>query len=393
MSAPETVSFFAVPDEALFAGPPRSQVKGEAHHAETLFPPPPSTFQGAVRTRILFAAGVPLDDRAAIEQRVGTAAAMPAGWHIDGPWVAEVSDGEIVPWVATPACIGHSGPEWCVLGTRARGEAVLDAGAPDELPEAGIVEGLEDRLRPGWVDAPALAALLAGRYTRLPTPDDRPFAFESRVGLEIDDTTRTAEQANLYFRKAVRLGRNDGVAGLYASLGTPAGTGLPADALTTGHLRIGRRGRPLALAKPPPLSAAWRDIVAGAHLGAIEPADGDLFWLVLASPVSLPDPPTTGTPVRPRLPALRGCHADVVAAVHLPPVVLGGLDLATRRSKPNRAFLMPGSAWGIRLRGGSPLDRRLAMYALHHQCTLGPVSDRPFGFGRTWIALPKPETP
>ena len=405
-------------EEALFLGPPRAQEIGEAHHARSVFPPPPTTFQGAVRTRILRALDVDLADRGAIRSAVGPPESLPSGWSLDGPWVAAVVERDgaerTLPWVVVPACVAAkvyeprprgllreppSPPDLTLLRSEHRGPALLDQDAPPDLP----VLPPDYEVTNGWIDADTLLALLSGRTTSAHVPPLPPFVHrEIRSGLTLDDATRTAERSLLYFRETWRMGAvpsaSDRVlrAGLAATLAVPDGISLDKSVLTRGTLRLGRRSRPLPLQPLPPTVSAWQDLTSGQHLHDLpdsalvgEPLE---VWLVLASPVSLPVSDRDGTPARPVLPGVSGVRFEVRAAILPHPVTFGGLDATTGAPKPNRAFLQPGSAWRVRIVGGAPAARRAALLSLHHRCTLGPEQERTFGCGRTWVTVPTPAT-
>lgn len=429
MSQPTTASvraraFFVTSDEALYFGGPRAQVAGEAHHGETLFPPMPTSFQGAVRTRLLHDLRVDLSPGAELKARVEAAVGPPLklkeGWSIDGPWVAGVVDqgGALTTevWVPAPLCaakladIVYRGPSdlrapppegatlrW--LGAGRPPDLLLDDGAPPQLPigPAGAEEPA------GWLrDADLLELLTSGNLRRAPRSHPPFVAPETRVGLALDGESRTAKAAMLYFRQTRRFSgvpAGDG-SPRYAAGGFAAtlrsDTALPAragggDVLSGGTLALGRRSRPLAVRPLPAFSEAWRQIVGGGHLpspSVEDYPDGVEAWMILASPVFLDGSPQLGSPTAPVVAALYDCRVEVLAAVLGAPIVVGGLDATTGAPKPNRPFLPAGSAWRIRVTGPTPAARHGALLALHHQTTLGAAGDRSFGCGRTWITAP-----
>lgn len=403
-----THSFLAVSDEALFIGPPRAQQRGEAHHARTLFPPPPTTFQGLVRTRLLLAGEIDLTTDDTVRKAVGPPETLLDGWRLDGPWVAGVrataAGEETDVWVPLPRCVRvqrssadarHRMSHLSLTTTTPRGETLLDDGTPPDLPVLGDEEPNE-----AWIGAETLLSLLRGGTTDVRLLSTPPFAArETRVGLSLDDSTRTAETGMLYFRETMRLaggaGRRAGEptwlrAGFLASLATPGPSGVPAGALSAGQASLGRRSRPLSLEVAPPAVSAWQDIVHAEHLASLpeETFRHEMeAWLVLASPASFPDATRDGTPTAPRL-SVPHCQVEVRAAVLGRPIVLGGLELRKHTPKPNRAFVPAGSAWRVRLRCADAAGMRTALRFLHHACTVGAPSERPFGCGRTWITVP-----
>ena len=386
------VAFLAASDEALFAGPPRAQQRGEAHHAQTLFPPPPSTFQGLVRTRILEHLSVDLRSDSAVREAVGPPDHLPPGWAIDGPWLAGVTSTEAGLqtdiWTPVPLCLtappGDRTGRTPWATSVPRGLTLLDDDAPPDLP---VVAKKDPR---GWIGANDLASLLAGRGTPVQVRDQAPFvATETRCGLSLDDTRRTAERSMLYFRETRRLSGT----GVYVAAGFAAwvDTTAPPLALTSGVARLGRRTRPLALEPLPSPVDGWMAVAGARHL---HDAEGSLFlpsaidvWLILASPARFADPDRDGTPAAPRF-RVAACEVEARVALLGRPLILGGLDLRTGAPRPNRAYVPAGSAWRLRIRGGTAAQRRSVLLSLHHRCVVGAPDDHPFGFGRAWVTLP-----
>lgn len=406
-------TLFAVCDESLFFGSARPIQAGEAHHAEGLFPPPPSTFQGAVRAslyRSLKAQGL---TQAAILERVGPPQRLPEGWALDGPWAAavEVEDGaeRLVPWVPLPLCAvdstrrnrdpkegvpqGRSSHSTWSLRSRAAWPEglVVDDDAPPEL-----VLG-EELGQERWISATDLYTLLSTGRVRAPDRADPPFArAESRSGLALQ-ADRTADRGLLYFHRGRRMSGVVGAprSGLVAWLSADDGS---ARLILDQPLRLGRRNRALPIESPAPRAVeAWADLQAGRHiaeLSAEQLPDGVHAWLILASPVALDRPPL-GRPDRPVVPGLGPVRVEVRSALPGRPLHLGGISLAQAggpTSRPVRAMTPAGASWLIRLDGGTPEDRRNALLSLHHTCTLGDPDARSFGFGRTWIAPLPAET-
>lgn len=406
---------FAVPDEAIFAGPPQSQTQGETHHGAGLFPPPPTTFQAVVRTHLLRRRWPDrLGDPRAVAEVVGPPEALPRGWQLLGPWPAGVRRGvpeeELELWLPQPQAVvreersaGPAALSWMELW-RPGPETLLDR----EAPEALLVS--PGKASPGWIPAEALLALLRGEPARAATGALPPFVrAETRVGLALDDSRRTVERSMLYFREAHRFGGGDYErAGLYAVL-----DGAPAEltpTLQSGVAALGRRSRALTLQVPPPPSEAWGVIESGAHLRDLALdrfVDGLEAWLVLGTPAAFggglgagpeggPDnargEPWEGRPTAPRFASYGACQVEVVAAALGRPVAIGGLRVGGL-PKRVRAWVPAGSTWRIRLRGGSPEDRRNTLLHLHHRPSLGAPEERGFGCGHTWASVPFEVTP
>jgi hypothetical protein len=397
-------AFFAASDEALYLGPPRAQQAGESHHGATMFPPPPTTFQGMVRTRVLlhgFKQQVDLREPAEVARVIGPPEHLPPGWQLDGPWVAGVVTlqlpgqpaprARLWPWVQAPWCARRDerGLRWC--HAHPAGDVLFDREALPMWVDRGTRKEAG-----GWISAEGLWSLLStGRASEAPRCLPPFVAAETRPGLRLDAETRTAERSMLYFRETCRL--SGGVfdkgrvarAGFAATLELPDRAGVSPDALTRGAAWLGRRQRPLSLEPQPPPVSAWEDVLRGRHLDTPGEPDASYAWLILASPAPLDPGGRDGTSLRPRLEV---AGVEVVAAVLPPPLVLGGLAAGSLVPKPNRAFLAPGSAWLLRLTSSDPGARQAALRALHHRCTLGAAAERTFGCGRTWVSRPFPSS-
>lgn len=385
--------------DTLYFGPPVSMTAGELNNGRSLFPPPPMSFQGMVRTRLLTAANPPLDlddwSPGAVQERaqlIGGPDRLPDGWQITGPFPARLG-GTVEPWFPAPR-----------FALRGQGSRPGDAPAlahrirsshpgcndlhPDVnksrwqvgAPEQGASEPVS-----GWVSAGNLLWLLsgAGGWDRRGFALDLPpfVKRERRTGLAIDASTGSAMDGLLYSLETLRMEAGSGFLGrLVADL--PAR--LPASSLTSGMGSAGRGARPVQFDLAGPLDTSWEQIRAGAHLPR-DVADGAQFWLVAIAPARVEDPWAP-------LPA--AMHGDVTCTVRAalvgPPLVLGGFSLAGRNgseSRPNRPHTPAGSAWLVELRGGDAPARRRALEGLHDKPSIGAAADQGFGFGHTLIGL------
>lgn len=390
---------YAVCDTSLFIGSSRPMQAGEVHHSESLFPPPPSTFQGAMRASLYRSLQDDGHSMAETLARVGPPHRMAEGWEIDGPWVAavtrQVGPERLEPWATAPLCcqFDEESKTWTLRQVTPRPkDLLLDPDAPELLVQGAEPEGAR------WIPAGALYDLLSTGQAKCAGTTEPPFArWESRSGLALKQDERTAEDGMLYFQRRIRMGATADHcrAGFAAWVSAPDGTN-GADGLRrirAQPLLLGRRNRPLSFdADPPDILQAWQHLQAGEHLRRLPESrlpDGMEAWLVLASPVAL-DQPTLGSPARPCLPWTGKVQITVRSAVVGRTTRLGGVSLAGEHGVTPRAVrttLQPGASWRIRLVGGGPEDRRQALARLHHRCTLGDENSRTFGFGRTWISL------
>jgi CRISPR-associated protein Cmr3 len=414
------------PLQGLFFGPPRSLPAGDAHHAASLFPPPPMTFQGMVRTRLLYGARPALDlydwsepARRRREELIGTPEALPEGWQLVGPYPAswgaeapgedrpEEGAGVMTPWLPAPRMLLDAGRE----AVPVRAHPVPPGGAGD-VPGDGKDDGLDDlcaaespgspsgpevrrvlvgapevgmlRSLRGWVSADSLLWALRGDADPEGWRPDGwsqelpPFVARQRSsGLALHVGRAAARTGLLYFLETLRFEEGSGLVGwLHAELPE----GLSAASLHRGTGLAGGGGRLVAWEPPCRPCAAWSTLVAGAHLPD-EVADGSLWWMVTLGPVLLDEP------ARPEIQALLpgGVRLEVCAALLGPPLTLGGFSLAGGAGRPNRPHVPGGSAWLVRVHGGSAGDRAVALRTINGSSPLGPRREAAFGFGQVLI--------
>jgi hypothetical protein len=157
---------------------------------------------------------------------------------------------------------------------------------------------------------------------------------------------------------------------------------IPADALGRGAGQAGRKGRPVAFEAVAHLDLDWAALLAGHHLPA-EVAEDAGFWLVLLTPARVPAPRSPALHVA--LPA--GVEVSFHTALTGPPVTLGGFDLTSGESRPNRPHLPAGSAWWFTLTGGDAEQRAAALRLIHHSHALAEPGHAPFGYGHVLVGL------
>jgi hypothetical protein len=382
--------FFVEPLESLIFGQPRSFAAGEAHHGSSLFPPSPYTFQGLVRSRLLHATRQPLDFEAAgirehIETLVGSPDALKPGWQITGPYPAlrrqtEVGTTVIEPWLPAPRFLlrGRDGEILLArpLADAQGGLSDLGEGLLLGRPEAGPCEALA-----GWLPAAALKAALTSSSSFRPewTKDSRPRDLppfvkqEFRPGLVITAGAATARHGLLYFYEALRFAPHGG---FWARFAPELPDAFEANALETGLASFGRKGRLVRFDGVPEVDPAWRSVLAGEHLPD-EIEESELCWLVTLSPLRLDDPRKLVL----RTPLPDDVKLQVCAALTGPPLALGGFSLAKSAARPNRLYVPGGSAWAVRLVGGTPSSRAAALRTLHDSHPFGPAEEAAMGFG------------
>ena len=302
---------------------------GSDHHAASLFPPPPTVMQGVVRSHHLVVAGVDLRDPAAIKSSVGTAEDY-GRLRLRGPFLARREGGRVTRYLPLPAdALLEEAP---ATREASRGERERRARPlkPEDLSSRGVFtsaptprllwsKGGASKGEEGWLREDALMAYLADRPAKV-TPSHALFRHESRLGVGLDDSRRTAREHLLYEARYVRPAEGVGL-----ELEMEGLEGWP----ETGVMRMGGEGR-------------------GAYYGASDsepwpPPPDPLparFKLVLATPACL----ARGWQPAAWSALLDGPAVLVAAALHRYQA-LGGYDVARGDHKPARRYVPAGSVY------------------------------------------------
>ncbi len=306
---------------------------GQAHRAESRFPPLPTTVQGALRAYHLAVVrkDVPFDDPAAIEAAVGPA----DGWgplRMCGPFLARRTAGGRVerlfppPADAVPSESGiarlpapASPPEW--LRT--------DAPVPELFPLWEVERERAERSGKGeprlWLTLPALRAYL-DRKAVAGIAEDTIWEREVRVGIAQDSARRVTVEGRYYEASYVRLAPGYGLLVEFAGL-----EGWP----ERGLLALGGERR----------SASFEVVQADALPTAPDPLP-ERFSVYLATPACFEDG------WRPRdWSALFDGQVELVAAAIPRYESAGGYRVADNGHRPSRRFVPAGSVYSFRARG------------------------------------------
>lgn len=385
--------FWLRPLEALYFGPPSSMPAGDVHHGRTLFPPPPRTFQGMVRTRLLQSAATTLKhrldewkDAEAIRERqalIGPPEKLPNGWHLAGPHPIDCRVAtKPVLWLPTPRFLLRTKHD---KAEPLRAQRISDGKEEflSDLPEAVLVgQPQVDGVHPlgGWLSARNLRWALtgtgiwdsAGHAGELP-----PFVrWEGRTGVGLAPDTGAARRGLLYSLVMVRFAENTG---LYGVLDAPWQHPLQPGALHEGTVPAGRGAR---LAAFEPLSAEdpdWSFLCRGDHLTGLASEKPTWIWLVATTPLHLADP------VRPQIRVPTGAQARVRAALLGKPLTLGGYAMG-RGVQTNRLYVPAGSAWLVEVSGPQRMQVLRQMNNSHPFHAPGDA-DAGFGFGHVLVGL------
>lgn len=242
-----TLTTFLRPLEWVHVGPPSSAPAGEAHHTPSLFPPPATTWQGALRSALLHAVpGLrlgPNGDRARIAALVGPPGNLPIGWQVEGPWPAGPGPHGLMPWLPVPAWLlsekddlAPSTRELASLAEPEAAEADWCSGGPQGADPTDWRPWSCRRLRRptpgrGWVSVADLLRLLAGQADGLTLEDLPPFVHKDmRPGVAVN-RDGSPKAGMLYFLEAHRFAED---AGLLGAVDGPLHSDIPADALHQG---------------------------------------------------------------------------------------------------------------------------------------------------------------
>lgn len=408
------IGFLLRPMDWVAFGPPRANAAGETHNRATDLPYP-TAFQGVVRTALLAASGDDLSDRSLAAQSardalVGGPSSLLPGWQLRGPFFTEIATaaGGVIarPWLPAPRFL---------LGTRAKpliaapantppvdgGPAAVNDLSPDAEPIllARPSEGETDPIG-GWLSPSGLRSALSGASALGPlrprdhAPGWPSFVRRDRVtGLEINDVTGAAEDSMLYFADVLRFRYPSGIAGF---LDAPLPPRIPRDALSRGDMATcGWRSRPAVLEALPRLDPDFEILLRGEHLPQ-SVAEDQGFFLVALTPLQCGKEEIAHGAIErdvTRLPSWpAGVRICVMASLTGPRRVIGGLEMASMRPRPNRSYWEAGSAWLFTLRGGGEGERGAsararALQALNDAHALGPREEASFGYGHTLVGV------
>jgi CRISPR-associated protein Cmr3 len=225
---------------------------GSDHRAESLFPPPPSVVQGALRSHHLVIKGVPLHDRERVAEVVGTTTSFPAGFRIRGPFVAREEKEEADSTTSMHRYFPLP-EDACNVSGR---EDVFRAVAP--VTKNGILtrcptprlllESGEPRKREGewWLREDQMANYLKGQDVTAQRADTL-YVRELRPGISLDAGRRTTSEGMLFEAEYIRP--RDGV-----------GLEVRVDGLDgwpdSGVLRLGGESRAARFLQLPPAPPA-----------------------------------------------------------------------------------------------------------------------------------------
>lgn len=311
---------------------------------DSLFPPHPPTVAGALRAALARANGWDGQGRwpEDICRVLGDGWDDPGTLSIDGPFLLR---GDEPLFRAPRHLVGVTGASgWRPRALLRPGPATLcDLGDAIRLPEAprSTEEIMSLEVGDGhWLTRAGMQAVLRGQCPHENQVVERRALWraESRIGLERQRETRTAKEHMLYSSTHVRLtlgrprpqrpGRRDDVALGARVSGVPKSWTLP----DGGLVPLGGESRLVECHRwsvDPALATPRDEIVASGRAAVIALSPLDLDGAVDESGLSLAVP--------------GGGDVEIVSACLDRPLRIGGWDSLTRRPRPLRSVLAPGS--------------------------------------------------
>jgi CRISPR-associated protein Cmr3 len=383
------MKLFIEPLDVMFFRDGKPFVAGETHLAQSLFPPTPLTFQGAIRSAILAASSVGVDrfqraqrraqdpEATLLVEEIGDGTSF-GRLRLRGPFVASVPEGIGAPimaeeWYSCPAD---------VLTQRGNSEGGLIRLRPVE--QSLCVSDLSNTLWPLWaftrarVEA-AHGLISKGELTRylmgeVPQviPQSQVATREERLGIALSTGNKVAEEGQLYTYEVYRFNAPDGRRFGFM-LDVEGTTRLPA----RGMLALGGERRAATFEQIP--SQPW---TAGQGISqAIDATRRFLLYLTtpaifIREPLWLPDFIDFDS----LMGRLDGVTLRVRAVAAARPVPIGGWDLAANQPRAMRPAVPAGSVYWCEALDGTGQD---VMQTFHGRCLSSMFAE--IGFGQTFV--------
>lgn len=315
-------------------------------YGECLIPPWPSVAAGAIRSRMLVDDAIDLEafkHSQAVHPTLGTPE-QPGSFVLTGFYLARKRhNGQTEILMPLPADLVVTKSETGVLNVNRLVPQVMSLSSSFPLPMLPVLAQGAQRNKPEggyWMNQAGWARYLQGET---PTSDQLVHSsalwrFDARVGIGMDNATRSVEEGKLFSTQTVAM---QPAVGFVAAI---AGAMPPAD----GLLRFGGDGRAATIeATDTALPAPDYQNIAGAKRCRI----------VLTSPGLFPDGwklPGTGEDNRLTLPG--GITARLVSAAVPRAETLSGWDLAKWQPKLAQRVAPAGSVYWLEELEGTPSD-------------------------------------
>jgi len=384
--------FFVEPIDTTWFRTGRPFVAGEDSYDGGLFPPSSWTFQGMIRTQLLRATasseGINAMGRERIVALVGQADALPAGWSVDGPFPAQVNDGQLEPWLPAPRFL------WVTEHGDAHRAEPLPIPEPDDLMAQPLQRGApstpswlgvpfhDAEPHGGWLSAANLDWLVRGVGQWNPQGAERgvlpPFVrTEERFGVAVEDGK--ALDHMLFVGTHHRMKPRAGLLGRLR--------GEPSDMLQDGVVTSGKKARLMRFAPADELPSTLSSLLAGAPLPEEVPDKVDV-WVSLLTPAH-----ANAGELHPFDPIHAGAaRVELLGMLASPGRTIGGFDQVADGGRPVRSTWSAGSSWRFSLVGGSSIERRNVLLSLAALPESRTSDEARFGFGQRIVTLIDPRT-
>jgi CRISPR-associated protein Cmr3 len=381
---------FIEPLDVLFFRDGRPFVAGEAHMAQSLFPPTALTFQGALRTAVLAAAGID-PQRYATAQKTGGDAETQV-------LIEEIGDSESFgrlrmrgPFVAvlpTQQETTRNVEEWYPCPADLVTERKRDGGALLRLQPCEGVPWISDvplGMRTPWVVSPArmeaargfiaqegLQRYLDGGIPEDVCPDTAFVLREQRMGIALASPKKVADEGKLYTIEMLRL-RTTAARRTGFTIDVEGTTRVPEQ----GILALGGERRTAVYERVAervfPRARGLAEMIDRTHQFLVYLAAPAIF---LREPRWLPDFIDRDSLLGTR----EAATIRVVSAVVGRPVPIGGWDLANNRPKPMQPAVPAGSVYWCEVVSG---HGEAVVQAFHGQCMSSLYAE--IGFGLSFV--------
>lgn len=280
---------------------------GQNYFARTIFPPHPTTMQGAIRTYYLHTQ----------EKLLGSATDM-GGLQITGPFLAKKAGDNIRRYLPMPLDVLQEKHAKNLVILRPERDASFITSAPDGWHPLVVREEGEYDDADGWLSERAFKAYLEDREPDLKvTRADKLYDLEDRIGLGMDHRRRANEEGLFYRAQFVRP---------CPDVGLLLHINMPIFQSQTGTIHIGGESR----------VGTYEVVDYAPPVFSVKPGN---IKIVLLTPAYLRGGWKPGTDWQSWL------GAEFVSAAIGKPVAVSGWDVANNAPKPLRHFLPAGSVF------------------------------------------------
>ena len=392
----EERTIFLRPITSVYFGSPGSfnagEMAGSVRGSKSMFPPPISSFQGMIRTKLLIDSGI--TDQKEIPALVGKPKELPNSWALQGPFPVRLLEKRLDIWFPVPKCLFPSpqAPVKARLFYPPEEEKFLADKNFEGLHLAGVPCKNEKPLS-GWVSSQNLFWALSNRSSskwnenEYSSEDLPPFVWwEFKPGLGIDRERRVAKEGMLYFLSSLRFKDNAGLIGWFKG---KLAERLSEEALKRGVITAGKKWGVMAFEEISLKDPYWEKLAKGEHLKDISLPAPFYVWIVLLSPGK---PPYKEALERPLLKIAQEVSSDisieVVSVITGKSVKFSGFSFVEKRPKRISHWFPPGASFLVRISGGSLEERKQVLLLWNNTCMFAEESLRAFGYGHIIVSVP-----